>query len=65
MEALVSYRWTFGPVFTAKQTERMNYAGTLGEHAGCWVNEYDCGAADCPMRRHDGRLVLRYVEVRP
>lgn len=47
---------TFGPTFTGKELRRMNDAGELGEHGGCWVNDWDCGR-DCPMATYPGVAV--------
>ena len=44
-------RVQFGPVLTERETKALNYADALGRHDGCWINDWDCGAPDCPMRR--------------
>lgn len=49
--ALVIHR-RFGPRHSER--ERRRICGELGIHAGCWINDYDCGEADCVMGEHEG-----------
>lgn len=51
---MVVFAATFGPVHTERELRRMNRCGVLGEHSGCWVNDYDCGHPECPLREHKG-----------
>jgi hypothetical protein len=63
--SLVVIRRCFGPRCTERELRRMNDRSdpTFVQHAGCWVNDFDCGAPDCPMGRHDDapELVVREV----
>lgn len=52
-ESVAVIRRRFGPKLTEKELTRRNYANTLGDHAGCWVNGSDCGD-DCLLGHHDG-----------
>jgi hypothetical protein len=51
---IVLYRWRFGYKLSTKERARRGMAND-GGHAGCWINEYDCGAPDCIMAKYDGK----------
>ncbi|MFH1568988.1 MAG: hypothetical protein ABIL09_13410, partial [Gemmatimonadota bacterium] len=42
------YVWRFGYKLSEKERARAG-RDNVGGHAGCWINDYDCGAPDCPM----------------
>lgn len=54
IKALTLIRATFGPRFSERELRKMNFRGTLGRHAGCWVNGA-CHDPDCVMAEHDGQ----------
>ena len=60
-------RVQFGPVLTERETKALYYNGMLGPHSGCWINDYNCDAPDCPMRHYreiPEPLEVEGVEVR-
>ena len=50
----------FGPRFEERERKRMNGRSdpAFMPHAGCWINEWDCGAPDCVMGLHGGEPEL-------
>lgn len=53
MTAIKVWVWRSGYRLSSK--ERARIGRDLGHHAGCWINDYDCGDPTCPMAHHDGR----------
>jgi hypothetical protein len=50
----------FGPRLSERELRRMNDRSdpALALHAGCWINDYDCGDPGCVMGLHGGEPEL-------
>jgi hypothetical protein len=55
MGTVTIIRWRFGYKIADRRKRDSLGSEGVGGHGGCWINDYDCGAPDCPMARYDGK----------